>query len=249
MKADLSLDTREVWKNDWLVKRFLEGVRGGIPHASDQIDVMLRLIAASRRPIERFLDLGCGSGLLAIAVLAQYPNARATLVDYSEPMMDAARDLLSQDMTVPHFVIADLGDPAWLETASGDAPYDAVVSGFAIHHLTHQRKRELFREVFGLLQPGAVFINIEHVASPTRWAEERFDDAMIDSLADYQAQAGMGKTREQVAGEYSGREDKAANILAPVDEQCRWLNEAGFDDIDCYFKYFELAVLAGRKPV
>jgi tRNA (cmo5U34)-methyltransferase len=118
----LSLETRDVWKTDWLVKRFLEGVRGGIPHASDQIDVMLRLIAASQRPIERFLDLGCGSGLLAIAVLAQYPNARATLVDYSEPMMDAARDLLSQDMTVPHFVTADLGEPAWLETVSGSFP-------------------------------------------------------------------------------------------------------------------------------
>jgi tRNA (cmo5U34)-methyltransferase len=245
----LSLETRDVWKTDWLVKRFLEGVRGGIPHASDQIDVMLRLIAASQRPIERFLDLGCGSGLLAIAVLAQYPHARATLVDYSEPMMDAARDLLSQDMTVPHFVIADLGEPAWLETVSGDAPYDAVVSGFAIHHLTHERKRMLFKEIFGLLQPGAMFVNVEHVASPTRWAEVRFDDAMIDSLADYQVQAGMGETREQIAHEYHGREDKAANILAPVDEQSRWLIEAGFDDVDCYFKYFELAVLAGRKSV
>jgi ubiquinone/menaquinone biosynthesis C-methylase UbiE len=242
-------DTREVWKNDWLVKRFLEGVRGGIPHASDQIDVMLRLINASQLPIERFLDLGCGSGLLAIAVLAQYPNARATLVDYSEPMMDAARDLLGEDATVPHFVIADLGDPSWLATVSENAPYDAVVSGFAIHHLTHERKRALYRELLGLLQPGAVFVNIEHVASPTRWSEARFDDAMIDSLADYQVQAGMGKTREQIAGEYRGREDKAANILAPVEEQCRWLAEAGFDDVDCYFKYFELAVIAGRKPI
>ena len=241
-------EPRDAWQNDWLVKRFLEGVRGGIPHASDQIEVMLRLIAATRRPIDRFLDLGCGSGLLAIAVLAQYSNARATLVDYSEPMMDAAKDLLGADTTVPRFVIADLADPAWLETVAGEAPFDAVVSGFAIHHLTHERKRELYREIFELLQPGAVFVNIEHVASPTQWAETRFDDAMIDSLADYQLQAGMGKSREQIAVEYHEREDKAANILAPVDEQCRWLTEAGFDDVDCYFKYFELAVLAGRRP-
>ena len=58
----------EVWKNDWLVKRFLEGVRGGIPYASDQIEVMQRLLAASGRPVDKFLDLGSGSGLLAIAI-------------------------------------------------------------------------------------------------------------------------------------------------------------------------------------
>lgn len=245
----MASDARDVWKNDWLVKRFLEGVRGGIPHASDQIEVMLRLIAASQRPIERFLDLGCGSGLLAIAVLAQYPAARATLVDYSEPMMDAAKDLLGGDVTVPRFVIADLVEPGWVDAVIHDGPFDAAVSGFAIHHLAHERKQTLYREIFELLQPGAVFVNVEHVASATPWAEAQFDEAMIDSLSDYQTQTGTNQSREQIAHDYHGREDKAANVLAPVDEQCRWLNEAGFDDVDCYFKYFELAVLAGRKPI
>ena len=44
------------------------------------------------------------------------------------------------------------------------------------------------------------------------------------------------------------RADKAANILAPVDDQCRWLREIGFADVDCYFKAFELALFGGRKP-
>ena len=245
----MTSDALDVWKNDWLVKRFLEGVRGGIPHASDQIEVMLRLIAASQRPIERFLDLGCGSGLLAIAVLAQYPTARATLVDYSEPMMDAAKDLLGGDVTVPRFVIADLAEPGWVDAVMDDGPFDAAVSGFAIHHLAHERKQALYREIFVLLHPGAVFVNVEHVASASSWAEARFDEAMIDSLTDYQTQTGTNQSREQIALDYHGRDDKAANVLAPVDEQCRWLSEAGFDDVDCYFKYFELAVLAGRKPI
>src|SRR5215217_4768297 len=158
--VDLGTDSHQVWKNDWLVKRFLDGVRGGIPHANDQIEVMMRLIAASGLPIHRFLDLGCGSGLLAIAVLAEHPEARVTLVDYSEPMMEAARDLLGADGMVPRFVLADLADPGWQATVTKDAPFDAVVSGFAIHHLTHERKRALYHEVFSLLQPGAVFVNI-----------------------------------------------------------------------------------------
>lgn len=237
-----------VWKNDWVVKRFLEGVRGGIPYASDQMEVMLKLIAGSGRPIERFLDLGSGSGLLAIAMLAQYPLARAYLVDFSEPMIDAARDLLGEDVSLPRFILSDLGDPGWVEKVTHDAPYDAVVSGFAIHHLSHQRKIELYGEIFGLLAPGAVFINMEHVASPTPWVEAQFDASMIDSLWNFEAHAGTGRSRKQVSEDYLQREDRDANVLAPVEEQCNWLTAAGFDDVDCYFKYFELAVFGGRKP-
>jgi ubiquinone/menaquinone biosynthesis C-methylase UbiE len=237
-----------VWKNDWVVKRFLEGVRGGIPYASDQIEVMLKLIAGNGRPIERFLDLGSGSGLLAIAMLAQYPLARAYLVDFSEPMMDAARDLLGDDVSLPRFILADLADPGWVTTVEHDAPYDAVVSGYAIHHLAHARKAELYREIFALLAPGALFINVEHVASSTPWVEAQFDASMIDSITHFEAHMGTGRSREQVSQAYLHRDDRQANVLAPVEEQCQWLAQAGFDDVDCYFKYFELAVFGGRKP-
>lgn len=236
------------WKNDWVVKRFLESVRGGIPYASDQIDVMLRLIAASARPIDRFLDLGSGSGLLAIAVLAQYPRARATLVDFSEPMIDAARDLLEEDVSLPRFVLADLGSPAWVEMVAHDAPYDAIVSGYAIHHLSHERKRAVYRECFDLLSPGAMFINVERVASPTPWLEHQYESAVVDSLVDFMAHHGIGKSRDQIEAEFLTEEHRSTNILAPVEEQCQWLAEAGFDDVDCYFKYFELAVFGGRRP-
>jgi SAM-dependent methyltransferase len=238
-----------IWRNEWVVKRFLEGVRGGIPYANDQLEVMLRLLAASHRPIERFLDLGCGSGLLAIALLTQYPDARATLVDVSEPMMDAARDLLGENSVLPHFVLADLADPGWASTVARDAPFDAIVSGFAIHHLEDQRKRELYGEILPLLAPGAWFINLEHVASTTPWVHALFDDAMIESLASYQTAAGSGRSREQVAHEYHERPDESENRLVPVDVQMAWLREVGFADVDCYFKYFELAVFGGRRPL
>ena len=93
--------TDEVWKESSLAATYLEGVRAAIPLAQEQIDVMLRLIAACGRPIRRVLDLGCGDGVLAGAILARHPEADPVLADFSEPMLDAARKRLAGAGTAP----------------------------------------------------------------------------------------------------------------------------------------------------
>ena len=244
----MSSAANEVWKNDWVVRRFLEGVRGGVPYANDQLEVMLRLLDAAGQPIERFLDLGSGSGLLAIAILTRHPDAHATLVDFSEPMMEAARDLLGDDTSLPTFVLADLNSADWVSAVRDDAPYDAIVSGFAIHHLGNERKAALYQEILPLLAPGALFINVEHVSSASKWLEQVWDDAIIDSMTEYHEKQHTGQTRSTIAREYEERLDQHANVLASVETQLQWLRDAGFADVDCTFKYFELAVLVGRRP-
>lgn len=238
----------EVWKSAALVRTFLDGVRGGIPFGTEQIAIMLRVVAARGAPVRRFADLGCGSGVLARALLAQYPVAQSVLVDFSEPMLDAARVQLADHDPAPRFIVADLTAPDWAHAVGGQRPFDVVVSGYAIHHLSHARKRALYGEIFALLDPGGMFVNIEHVASRTPWIEAIADDLMIDSLYGFHAQQGGTKTRPQVADEFVHRPDKAANILAPVETQCEWLRDIGFQDVDCYFKALELAVFGGRRP-
>jgi hypothetical protein len=58
----------------------------------------------------------------------------------------------------------------------------------------------------------------------------------------------MGVSREEVANRYYNRPDKDANLLASVSDNCRWLKEAGFVEVDCYFKILELALMGGVKP-
>jgi len=236
----------EVWKSAAVVRTFLDGVRGGIPLVAEQIDVMLRLLAASGRPLERFLDLGCGDGVLSAAVLAAWPRARGTLVDFSEPMLAAARDRLAPFAAQLDVHAADLGRPAWRESLRG--PFDAVISGFAIHHLTDARKRQLYEEIFALLTEGGPFVNVEHVASASAWGAAVGDEHFIDSLHAFHVARGATKSRAEVADEYVRRADKEAIILAPVADQCAWLREIGYVDVDCYMKAFELAVFAGRRP-
>ncbi|HVM97045.1 MAG TPA: class I SAM-dependent methyltransferase [Candidatus Acidoferrales bacterium] len=237
-----------VWQGASLVRTFVNEVRGGVPYGADQIAVMLRVLDACGLPVQRFADLGCGSGVLARAVLASHPTAQAALVDFSEPMMTEARRELSNHRPAPRFVVGDLAQPAWSDAVRDLAPFDAIVSGYAIHHLQHERKRALYGEIFDLLAPGGMFLNVEHVASVTAWIESVSDELMIDSIFEFHRQRGGEKSRQQVADEFVHRPDKAANILAPVEEQCGWLRGIGFVDVDCFFKAFELAVFGGRKP-
>lgn len=237
----------EAWKSQALAATYLEGVRGGVPMAAEQLDIMLRVIEACGAPLARFIDLGCGSGVLAAAVLARHSGAEATLVDFSLPMLDAARRRLSGIPSI-RFVEADFGTPGWTAAVADRAPFDAIVSGYAIHHQPDQRKRELYAEILALLRPGGVFVNVEHVASPTPWVRALSDEVFIDSLWTYHTSRGTGRSRQQVAEEFYHRPDKQANILTAVETQCAWLRESGFVDVDCYFKVVELAVFGGRRP-
>ena len=74
-----------------------------------------------------------------------------------------------------------------------------------------------------------------------------FDELFIDSLVSFQRNSNPKASREKIANEFRSRDDKKANVLSPVEDQCRWLREIGFDHVDCYFKIFELAVFGGVK--
>jgi cyclopropane fatty-acyl-phospholipid synthase-like methyltransferase len=245
-KADLDMDNEcHVWQRQDLAKLFLDDVRGGIPLAAEQIDVLLRIVRHATAKVDRLLDLGCGDGILGRTVLAEYAGAAGVFVDFSEHMIAAAKK--KADLCRATFIVQDLATKTWTQSVRNHAPFDLVLSGLAIHHLPDERKRELYQEVFDLLKPGGLFLNLEHVASHSQWAEQAFNDLFVDSLWSHDQRRGGTKTREDVADQWYHRPDKSENILAPLGLQCQWLGEIGFQDVDCFFKLFGLALFGGRK--
>ena len=239
----------EVWKSSALVETYLHDVRGAIPLANEQIDVMMRLIAAREEGVESFLDLGCGDGILAAAILDTYPDSKGVLLDFSKPMIESAQAKLDQYSQHLVFETVDYGESNWVENVTLMTPFDVVVSGFSIHHQPDERKRQLYAEIYDLLKPNGLFVNVEHVSSPTNWIENVWSNYMIDALYAHSVKEDAGKTREQAAEEFYHRPDKDANILAPVELQCDWLRQIGYEDVDCYLKVLELAVFGGKRPV
>jgi SAM-dependent methyltransferase len=190
-----------------------------IPHRAAGEAVLLELVP---RGVRRILDLGAGDGRLLALLRIDRPDARGVVTDLSPTMLDAARARFAGDALV-EVVEHDLDAPLGVLGEAGS--FDAVVSCFAIHHCSHARKRALYAEVFGLLAPGGVFYNLEHVASPTPELHEAFFVAMGMTLAN---------------------EDES-NQLLDVETQAAWLREIGFAQVDCFWKWRELALFGGVK--
>jgi tRNA (cmo5U34)-methyltransferase len=169
---------------------------------------------------ERILDLGSGGGRLLGLVQAARPDADFVALDFSPTMLDALRVRFVKDEKVS-VVAHDLSEPL-----PDLGKFSAVVSCFAIHHLVHERKRALYQEIFERLVPGGVFCNLEHVASPTLPLHNQFLEK-LDILPD--------------------KEDPS-NKLMDLYTQLNWLRELGFADVDCHWKWRELALLVAVRP-
>jgi tRNA (cmo5U34)-methyltransferase len=189
--------------------RVAEYLSREIPHRPTAEQMLLEALPSR---VERFLDLGTGDGRMVALVRSRHPEARAVGLDASEPMLARAAGRFAADPLV-ELQAHELGMPLPVE-----GPFDAVVSGLAIHHLEDERKRELFGEVQALLVSGGVFANLDLVSSASPQIHERF-------------RREIGRT-----------EDDPSDRLADLGEQLSWLRDAGFREVDCHFKWLELAL-------
>lgn len=178
------------------------------------------LLSEVPKEAKRILDLGCGNGHLLALLLSHCPDATGVSLDLSEPMLDQARQKF-QGSTRIELINHNMEQPL---PALG--MFDVIASSFAIHHCEHPRKRQLYQEIHDRLTPGGIFCNLEHVDSPSERVHQRFLQAMA----------------------ITPEEEDPSNKLLDVETQLQWLREIGFDDVDCYWKWRELALLIGRKP-
>lgn len=168
---------------------------------------------------QRVLDLGTGDGRLLALVRSVHPEADAVAVDFSPTMLEAVRNRFAGESRVS------------VREHNMDSPlpelgkFDAVISSFAIHHLVHERKRALYGEIYEMLNSGGVFCNLEHVSSPSDRLHEEFLHR-------------IGFTVET---------EDPSNKLLDFETQLTWLRQTGFVEVDCQWKWRELALLVGVR--
>lgn len=190
--------------------------RDSIPHRVDGLEVLVNELLPER--VSRVLDLGTGDGSTLALVLAARPDASGVGVDFQEEMLRRARERFASDARV-EIRAHDLDEPLPADLTG----FDVVVSSFAIHHLRPDRQRALYGEIRDRLVPGGRFVNVEHVASRTPALHEEFLCA-------------IGKTLET---------DDPSNKLVAVPRHLEWLDDLGFRDAECVWKWRELAIITG----
>jgi tRNA (cmo5U34)-methyltransferase len=209
-----------LWTSSEHARDYLERA-DSILHREEGEAALLEFVPRNAR---RILDLGTGDGRLLSLVRdplggQEHPDMEAVALDFSPAMLEAARKRFAAEASVT--VVAHNLDEKLPELGT----FNAVISSFAIHHLVHERKRALYGEIYELLNPGGVFCNLEHVASPTPRLHEEFLQR-------------VGFTVET---------EDPSNKLLDLQIQLGWLREIGFVDVDCHWKWRELALLAGRR--
>jgi tRNA (cmo5U34)-methyltransferase len=205
-----------LWPSADHARQYLERA-DSIPHRHEGEAALLEFLPER---IDRFLDLGSGGGRLLSLVKAARPAAQCVAVDFSPTMLEVLRSKFGGNAGVT-IVEHDLGDPL-----PSLGSFDAIVSSFAIHHVAHERKRALYGEVFAVLNPCGVFLNLEHVAAPTLALHHGFLST-------------MGLAPE---------DEDPSNKLLDFETQLAWLRQIGFVDVDCHWKWRELVLLAGTRP-
>lgn len=172
---------------------------------------VLDIVADHVTPATRLLDVGTGTGALAIGALERWPSISVTGLDGSAGMLAIAEREAERRLATPVRERLALATGLADRMPFGDASFDIVVSSFVLQLVPH-RPRAL-AEIRRVLRPGGVFAFVTW-----RVAQEPFppDDAFYDALDDL-----------EVDDPDSGEESRSGDFISATSAAAQ-LRRAGF---------------------
>jgi SAM-dependent methyltransferase len=227
---------------------FIELADIAVPSRDEQMEVMLSLVPATTEREFRAAELACGDGRLSAALLERFPRAQVLALDRSALMLDRARERLEPFAERAQVREFDIDRTDWL--SSLPSPLRCVLSSLAIHHLDNSDKRRLFREVASRLEPGGALL-IADVVAPASDVVRSAQIAAWHRTAREQSLAltdGL-ETYERAVAEGWGPEAEPDPLDRPwrLFEQLKWIEEAGFSTVDCFWMRAGIAVYGGYR--
>jgi tRNA (cmo5U34)-methyltransferase len=238
--------------NPWLDpahgRRFPEGPTEANPSRAEQIDVLMALAGAHRvsdpdamdlLPPRRILDAGCGSGFVAERLLALHPQATLVGFDVSPEATEEAQRRLGGRARI---VCASFEED-W-PRAIGEKDFDLALCVQAVHHVPDVRKRLTFERFHGILRPGGLYLQSDPLAlgDPALFP---YVKAIWNRLRSLQGLPPLPDGYLQ--GDAEEELEKRGDLVASLDKQMRWLREAGFAHVECFWKHGNRAIFGGLR--
>jgi tRNA (cmo5U34)-methyltransferase len=204
-----------------------------VPHLNDLHETALRLLPAPRdeHPY-RVLDIGTGTGLMIERILKQLPDARVHVVHDVKLNLEAAQDRLAG---FGDQVTYELGDYVRTDL---NGPHDVIIQELEANFLENKSKRTLLSAAYAALRRGGRLISITQIRGAT-------DILEADYVAQWRKMAiEQGANEDELEHSiFTSAKDRTATLAQQLD----WMAGDGFENADCYVKYWRLAVVAGDK--
>jgi tRNA (cmo5U34)-methyltransferase len=231
-----------LWSTSEFSQNYREDADIYLPFRSCFIEIAKSLYGhfISRNTEAEILDLGCGDGLFVQELLQSYTPAKVTLVDGSAEMLKAAKIRLAKrtdlDFIQATFQELLIADPL-------RQTFDFIFSSLAIHHLPFAEKKKLYAYIYGHLSSGGHFVHYDVVLPPDGKLEKWYLSLWHQWILEHPDE----EERERllcIPEQYKENQD---NIPDTLEVQLEALKEAGFNAVDCYFKYGIFALFGGGK--
>jgi tRNA (cmo5U34)-methyltransferase len=203
-----------------------------IPNFDQFYGTVLQAIPFDPSAAIRIADLGAGTGILSFMLTKCFPQSDLTLIDVTHDMLEEARKKFRNASNVRY----EIKDYSCDDLASD---YDLIVSAMSIHHLDQDSQYDLYLRVFDRLMPGGAFVNADLVKGPSDSLDRMYSDSWLGFIR----KSGLKDSQiERIL------ERMQLDQPSPLFDQISWLNSIGYTDVDCFYKYFNFAVVSGRKP-
>ena len=228
-----------IWKSEATARSFAAQSEQRERERAEQLTFVARLLPFDLQDAFTFLDLGAGTGAAARAVLTEYPHAFALLAEYSPQMAAEGERAMTQHAGRYRYVEFDLNNADW--PAEVPRPLDAVISALSIHHLPDARKRAIFREIHDRLRPGGWYVNYDPIRAPDASLESVWERINARYTPTSPFHSGAHRTPEEQA-----RWENHVRYMIPLAPQLEWLRDAGFQDVDVFWKRLDWVIYGGH---
>jgi SAM-dependent methyltransferase len=248
------------WIERWDVQQ-----QGYLPDREDRFAAMIDAVEEiAGRPDPLVLDLGAGPGSLSVRLLRRMPEATVVAID-ADPLTLALGAAAWDDLPGLMFADVDLRQPGWSAALRLPRPPDAAVSTTALHWLTQPALAALYRELAGLLRPGGILLNGDHLSEEEdtpvlhrldrvlqeREAQRRFPAGPPETWTDWWQAATVDPALAGLCAEREARRINTEHHSSPAGRlsvHLDALQAAGFAEIGTLWQRGDNRVLCGVLP-
>lgn len=234
---------------------------------AERLRVIETILNRRSRQELKILELGAGTGLITERLAELNTKAHITAVDGAKKMVNKAQ---SKDFARTHknrikWVLADFSDQSWMNKVSG--PFDLIVTVDSLHHLSHQRKKELYKELHNCLIRDGQFIISDHMSTQdpyfedpqyVLWVQEVFEhlkliekDSEIGAILEKYLSWSFDSFQDVSVSRFrkwitAGLKEEGENPMSLM-EHIDVMRHIGYRNVVVEYRYSNFAIISARK--